>query len=130
MRLRACDYEEIALKEKIKGIMLREWGIMCRLGMGLGYGSCTLNDGKGIELPMPVEQFSRVSDAIGALPARNNWVIRLVYKGEHSIKTAALKMGDTYANADRLHKEAVNMLYGALEITREIAGLGVDNSIN
>jgi DNA-directed RNA polymerase specialized sigma24 family protein len=111
MSLRTHEMEELDVKYLEKATMIRQWGRMASGGLGLGYGSNVLDDGKGAVL-MTVEEFERLNKAVMDLPYRPRVVVINLYKLDNSIAETAIKMGDKRHNIERHQKSALNILYG------------------
>jgi DNA-directed RNA polymerase specialized sigma24 family protein len=111
MSLRTSEMEELSVKYLEKATMIRTWGRMASGGLGLGYGSNVLDDGRGSPA-LSVEEFDRLNRAVMELPYRPRVVIINLYKLDNSIAETAIKMGDKRHNVERHQKQALTILYG------------------
>lgn len=119
MKLAAHQMDELSVKYLEEATMIKAWGRMASGGLGLGYGGCTLADGKP-DSALTTEQFERINVEILRLPERPRVVIVNLYKLDNSIAETAIKMGDKRHNIERHQRSALNILYGAL-CTRSIS---------
>lgn len=113
-KLRVSEMDELTVKYLEKAIMIKEWGRLARAGLGLGYGACTLDDGRRGDPTMTIEKFEEITREINKLPERPRVVIISIYKLGNNVSETALKMSDHRRNIERHQRSALNILYGAL----------------
>lgn len=105
---------ELTTKQIEQAILIREWGSMSMSGLGLGYGSCTLNTDTGGEPPLSVEEFERINRAVENLPLFNSAVIKHLYKFNNPLRETARRMARSKAKIEEAQKVALGMLYNDL----------------